>query len=415
MKKISVVLGLILCLNFFGCPNQKNSTSSDGQKKLGKKAPEIKIEAIYNKADNKIPTLKSLRGKVVVLDFWAIWCSPCVASFPENNDLSNKFKNKGVQFIGITDDPKEKLENFLKKVQVDFWIGRDHGKQTFEKYNIDGRPTVIILNKDGDIVYTGHSVTEELLNEVIATNTIVEEKKVEKNMEVIASGGFSPGDDPLYNGVLKMQGGDYPEDNPQVHSFIIRKTLNTKYTGGYGWRSTDTHVGVTFDAVTLEKIFQTLYDLRSSIRITNKTKDTTLYDIVYWKKGDSIDKAFTEIQEKLFDGLSLKLISSKDVMSVSKLSLPQKNENVVTEDQIEDGAYKAYTSIDRFLSLLEESSKGFFSIDQSLENTYILNKGMEYAKQYKATATELLSFLKNNGITVTKVKDTVETFSIDRK
>ena len=95
---------------------------------IGTKAPEIQLEAIYNKVDNKIPTLESLKGEIVVLDFWAIWCSPCVAAFPENNELYNKYKEQGLHFIAITDDPKEKLENFLKKVKVEFWIGRDEDK-----------------------------------------------------------------------------------------------------------------------------------------------------------------------------------------------------------------------------------------------------------------------------------------------
>jgi peroxiredoxin len=147
------------------------------QIKVGTKAPELTLEGIYNRENSKIPTIESLKGKIVILDFWATWCTPCVAAFPENNKLSTKYKDKNVQFIAITDDPKEKLENFLGKMKIDFWVGRDDDKKDFKNYNVNGRPQMYIINKEGTIVYQGNKITPEMIEEVIATNTINPQKK----------------------------------------------------------------------------------------------------------------------------------------------------------------------------------------------------------------------------------------------
>lgn len=168
------------------------------QVEIGKKAPELNLEGIYNCKDKSLQ-LESLKGNIVVLDFWATWCSPCVAAFPENNELYAKFKDKNVTFIAITDDSKEKLENFLKKVKIDFCVGRDDDKQEFRNYNVTGRPAMFIINRDGTLVYRGIHVSEETLLEVINTNGVAPEQK-SNHPEVILNGGFRGGEDPVLTG-----------------------------------------------------------------------------------------------------------------------------------------------------------------------------------------------------------------------
>ena len=62
------------------------------QVKIGKKAPELDLEEVYYQDNKKPPTLESLSGNIVILDFWAIWCSPCVAAIPENNELAKNIR-----------------------------------------------------------------------------------------------------------------------------------------------------------------------------------------------------------------------------------------------------------------------------------------------------------------------------------
>ena len=157
----------------------------------------------------------------------------------------------GVEFIAITDDPEEKIENFLEKVDIKFWVGRDDDNTEFENYKIKGRPRMFIINRDGNIVYKGRDITESLIEEVLATNSIADTKEDCENMTVITNGGFSPGEDPLYNGVDEMLNiGDenYWQEPKLINHFIIRPSLS-KITVGNGYRLSGEHIGVTIMVV----------------------------------------------------------------------------------------------------------------------------------------------------------------------
>lgn len=413
MKKNVIIFIIFSIFLFNSCTNKKNKASQIGEKKIS--APELKLEGIYNKSDNLSPTLESLKGKIVILDFWAIWCSPCVAAFPENNRLYEKYKNQGIRFIAITDDPKEKLENFLKKVDVKFWIGRDDDKQEFINYQISGRPQMYIINREGNIVYKGSSITEDLIEEVIATNNIAVKKESEMP-NVITNGGFSGGEDPLYNAVDIMlnrneKGKDYRPKPKLINHFIIRPSLNGEF-GGNGWSQNGEYCGVTYYGGKLENVFQFLNDLSSPIWIKNHTKDTTLYDIVYWRKNKTLDDAFEEIQEGLIEGLSIKFKKTQSIQNVNKLLLSQKNEYVLSKDDIIDGTIKAYTPISTFITQLENKSKEYFVIDKSLQDVFIYNKGMEWKKLNSSTLEEIILFLKDKDINIIKVKEKIDIYEI---
>ena len=418
MKKALVKFTILCALVLYNCIGEENDSSKVIENKtVSNSAPELKLEGIYNKPDKVIPTLKSLRGKVVVLDFWAIWCSPCVAAFPENNRIYEKYKDDGVEYIAITDDPKEKLENFLKKVDVKFWIGRDDDKQEFKNYQITARPHIYIINREGNIVFEGYSINENLVEEVLATNFIATKKDIEIS-NVITDGGFSPGQDPLFNAVDIMLNRNKKEinyrPNPKlINHFIIRPSLNKEW-GGHGWNQSRDHkyYGITYYGGKLENIFQFLNDLSSPIWVKNNTKDTTLYDIVYWKKSPSLHNSFKEIQENLLDGLSMNFEKSRSLQNVNKLVQTKKNIDVLAEDGIISGTQKAYTPINTFITQLEKKSKEYYTLDKSLEKTFIYNKGMEWKKLNSSTLDELTYFLKEKNINVSKVKEEIEIFEI---
>ena len=87
---------------------------------IGKDAPEIKADGWLN---SKGVTLKDLKGKVAVVEFWATWCPPCRKSIPHLAELHKKHKGDGLVIIGLSDEPKDKVEEFSKKIDMPYVVG----------------------------------------------------------------------------------------------------------------------------------------------------------------------------------------------------------------------------------------------------------------------------------------------------
>lgn len=94
----------------------------------------------------------SLKGKVVVLEFWATWCSPCVASLPHLNQLVESLDPAKFQFISIDDEDLKAVQAFLGKKKMDGWVGVDTSGGVVAWYGITARPTSIIIDGSGRIV-----------------------------------------------------------------------------------------------------------------------------------------------------------------------------------------------------------------------------------------------------------------------
>ena len=88
-----------------------------------------------------------LRGKVVVLEFWATWCGPCVAAMPHMNGLADRYKGK-VQFIEITDEGRETVAPFLAKRPMSGWVGLDTDRSVFDAYCVKGIPMTVLVRPD---------------------------------------------------------------------------------------------------------------------------------------------------------------------------------------------------------------------------------------------------------------------------
>jgi thiol-disulfide isomerase/thioredoxin len=399
MKKILLLIGLLVPFSVFA------------QLKVGTNAPELSLEGIYNREGNQIPTIESLRGKIIILDFWATWCAPCIAAFPETNELNLKYKDKNVQIIAITDDPKERLENLLDKMKVDFWIGRDDDKEAFNKYMVKGRPQLYIINKDGVIVYEGNKVAGAMIDEVLATNAVNLSKR-EEYTKIITSGSFTGGEDPLYNAVTKMLGKDRNFRPILIEQVIIRPSLESSF-GGYVMRnSSDGHVGITYSGGDIKSIFQFLCNIFSPLRIKDNTKDTTRYDIIYWKKAEE-KSVLKEIKQKLTDGLSITLDTIKTLQNVNILSTNDGNELLKKYSEIKDGTLKLYTPLSSYIYKLEVLSGKFYIGDESVKNKYVF-KSYEDLKKLDSE-TKLLDFLKEGGITINQKTQTINLFEINKK
>jgi peroxiredoxin len=111
-------------------------------------------------ADGKHVSLEDLRGKVVMLDFWATWCKPCVNAVPAIRDLRKRYaKEPSFMIIGISSDADEaRWKDFTAKNQMSWpqYLDRDHHVQRV--FDVRGFPTYIMIDHEGIVRYRGLSV-----------------------------------------------------------------------------------------------------------------------------------------------------------------------------------------------------------------------------------------------------------------
>ncbi|MES2827097.1 MAG: TIGR03435 family protein [Bacteroidota bacterium] len=144
--------------------------------KPGEMAPPLKLTGILQTSGKLEQTLHSLQGKVVVLEFWATWCAPCIAAMPHLNDLTEKYKNKGVQFISITDESTEKANQFLKNRKINGWVGIDGDNAMFKAYEVQSIPFTVLIGSNGKVLGYPKSkdLSEEMLNQALLGKELVE-------------------------------------------------------------------------------------------------------------------------------------------------------------------------------------------------------------------------------------------------
>lgn len=126
--------------------------------KVGEEAPEINVGTWFN-ADKPL-TLADLRGKVVVVELWATWCGPCRHSTPHLVELSEKYADKGVVFLGLTDeDPAAApVEAFIDEFNIPYPVGAKSTAVT--DYGVTGIPTAFVVDKAGVIQWVGHPMDD---------------------------------------------------------------------------------------------------------------------------------------------------------------------------------------------------------------------------------------------------------------
>jgi thiol-disulfide isomerase/thioredoxin len=131
--------------------------------KVGEIAPEISVKEWIN--FQKLPTLASLRGKIVVVDFWASWCIPCIVCIPHLNELAHKYSGENFQLLSLVQEGHQTMNPFMTNHQVDYPIGLE--SSSFDDYGITGIPCTFVIGPTGKILWNGNSASPEI-DKVIA-------------------------------------------------------------------------------------------------------------------------------------------------------------------------------------------------------------------------------------------------------
>ncbi|MFD1176315.1 redoxin domain-containing protein [Paenibacillus puldeungensis] len=142
-----VILALIVVLGGYAIGSVV--FGSDGGKPIvGDKPPAIKLLGL----DSKVHTLDEYKGKALVINFWATWCTYCVKEMPALQAQWKKWQDQGVVILGInTGEDEMTVQNFTKQTGADFPILFDTDNKAVRDYGVVPMPTTFFVDKKGKI------------------------------------------------------------------------------------------------------------------------------------------------------------------------------------------------------------------------------------------------------------------------
>jgi thiol-disulfide isomerase/thioredoxin len=94
-------------------------------------------------------TLDALRGRVVLLDFWATWCGPCRAMTSSLGALQAQYGARGLSVVGLSTEDLQRVASFARRTSMPYPVGSDQNAQTARSYGIVSLPTVVVIDKHG--------------------------------------------------------------------------------------------------------------------------------------------------------------------------------------------------------------------------------------------------------------------------
>ncbi len=127
---------------------------------MGASAPTFQLDSMAGKKVN----LSDLRGKVVLLNFWASWCGPCRKEMPILEQLHKQYQSKGVALVGVNVEPdSQEALKWLKVTPVSFSILFDRDSSVSKLYQVEGMPNTVILDRKGKVrfIHRGYKPGEE--------------------------------------------------------------------------------------------------------------------------------------------------------------------------------------------------------------------------------------------------------------
>ena len=178
---VFVMLGLVGCSGEAVSKKNEKQLSNDFQEtaKIKNSLPEDvnwgnAPDFTLLQLDGESFTLSSLKGKVIILDFWATWCPPCRKGIPDFIDLQEEYKEQGLEIVGVLLDQgkKSSLESKVEKMGINYIVVLG-GREVTQAYGgVRAIPTTFIIDKDGNIIkkfvgYTPMSTFESEIKKLL--------------------------------------------------------------------------------------------------------------------------------------------------------------------------------------------------------------------------------------------------------
>ena len=270
--------------------------------KVGDAAPDLSLNKILQANEISAINLKSLKGNVIVLEFWGTWCLACFPAIKHFNELSEKFKDKSVRFIAITDEDESSVARFTKAQPIQGWIGLDNNRGTFNSYQASGLPHTVVIDRNGRIaaITLPKNVTETVLNDLLA------DKQISLPLKEAA-----PID-------LEWDESEAPDGIEPLTQAIIKPSNSTSFGG-----SNNRPGHFTADGATLLPLIIAAYQTSPYRVINNLPESTKIYKVSVIVPPGREETLFPLFQQALITTFGISVKREMREADVFVLSAPQ--------------------------------------------------------------------------------------------
>jgi peroxiredoxin len=118
---------------------------------VGARAPDLDVPGWVNVEEGKAPTAESLKGKLILVEFWATTCGPCVRTMPKVQAIHDRYGPRGLVVLAMSPDPAFKQTQFAALKGLTFPMGIDSSDSVRKAYQVDGIPTTYLIGRDGNV------------------------------------------------------------------------------------------------------------------------------------------------------------------------------------------------------------------------------------------------------------------------
>ena len=129
---------------------------------VGKPAPAFSLPVVANAETGQASvSLESLKGRAVILDFWATWCGPCQAEAPIVNAVANRWKDKGLSVVGVNTSDRAGLGGpWALRHHIGYPIAFDEGNGAADAYGVSAMPTLVVISRTGKVIAVREGLTD---------------------------------------------------------------------------------------------------------------------------------------------------------------------------------------------------------------------------------------------------------------
>lgn len=274
---------------------------------IGQSAPNLTFDLVNG--DKELVSTKALKGKIVLLDFWATWCGPCITSMPHLDSLQKAFPNK-LQVMAVTMEKPERIERFIKKRPYSFLYAIDARGKSQEVFPYRKIPHSVLIDQQGKVVAITRpqNITKAVIQQVLRNRPIDLPLKKDNTAFNFTDDYFEADESTIESFV--MQPG-----NPAIPAFTKKYPRGT-----FGNRRISMH-GITIAGLYREAYqmseFRMLYEVDKTMFDYKKIENQFNVDIIV--APDSTEYLRKTLRRKLNETLDIKASPTKGEQEVAVL------------------------------------------------------------------------------------------------